>query len=108
MAFGCKLMNNVNICSHQVTINKALQSFNLLIRIPESLIFKAVQTEARQPSLPGTQSPASEGAPDSVRDLRQSASLYLSCLGNKMGITDLRHLTGVGWSEINVRQKLSR
>ena len=60
-------MNNVNICSHQVTINKALQSFNLLIRIPESLIFKAVQTEARQPSLPGTQSPASEGAPDSVR-----------------------------------------
>ena len=56
----------------------------------------------------GTQSPASEGAPDSVRDLRQSASLYLSCLGNKMGITDLRHLTGVGWSAINVRQKLSR
>lgn len=48
MAFGCKSMNNVNICNHQITINKALQSFNLLIRIPESLIFKAVQTEVRQ------------------------------------------------------------
>ena len=91
-------MNNINICSYQVTINKALQSFNLLIRILKSPIFKAVQTEARQPRLarlPGTRSPASEGFPDSVRDLRQSAQLCLRCLGNKMGVTDLRHLTGM-------------
>lgn len=93
--FGCKSMNNINICSYQVTINKALHSFNLLIRILKSPIFKAVQTEARQPRLPGTRSPASEGFPDSVRDLRQSAQLYLGCLGNKMGVTALDHLTGV-------------
>lgn len=78
-------------------VNKALQSFSLVIGVLESPIFKAVQTEARPRSLarpPGTRSPALRH-PCPNADLQQSPWLPSRLPGNKMGITDLCHLTGV-------------